>query len=88
MNTHTSSHSHHEHKKPFWDTQKDSKVSLVVLVIIATLLVFKFGMFVGYHKARLPFYMYTGYSLMRESGFSSDIDDEIDMMLLDTMSCR
>jgi hypothetical protein len=53
MPTHeTSHHTHaHPHKKAFWDNSRDRKISIIILSIIGGLLIFKFGMFVGYHKA-------------------------------------
>jgi hypothetical protein len=38
-------------QKTFWTTPRDKKISVIVLSIIGTLIIFKMGMFVGYHKA-------------------------------------
>lgn len=55
-------------KKTFWDTKKDRTISIVVLSVIGVLIVFKLGMFVGYHKALFSYRSDARHGMSMRSG--------------------
>lgn len=56
----------------FWSTKKDKIITISVLSLVVALLIFKAGMFIGYHRAL--------FSYRSDARFSSDMGQGRDMM--------
>lgn len=55
-------------KKVFWDTKKDRTISIIVLSVVGGLIIFKLGMFAGYHKALFSYQSDNRHFMFSSSG--------------------